>query len=380
MEATDLENRIKFLIIFILCPFIVFAQYDDTYLDTTRVKKIVFGDGSTWDVNLYRSSANVIKTDDNFEAVGYFKFKNIQFAASGDSLLIIDKTADDTVATRKWTRENTVLNAKLSNFIASPISITSGGVITSSTDIAINAPGTSSVGFNYASGTDLLHYGGGTSVVFSVQETGAVYSASTINSASGYQLSGSPLTITNLDADLTNFPSQSGNSGKYLTTNGSALSWGTVTVANDTANMATKATTQVISGTKYNTGVQYFYNHLQGVTDLSLRASGSGSVSFNYQSGTDLLMYGGGSSVVFSVQETGAIYSAGTINAVSGYQVNGSSLSYTHVGAAASSHGHTYSDITGQTVTFNGILEASSGNEYTLVFQNGILTSYSLYP
>jgi hypothetical protein len=33
------------------------------------------------------------------------------------------------------------------------------------------------------------------------------------------------------------FPSQTGNAGKYLTTNGSALSWGTVTVPTDVSQL-----------------------------------------------------------------------------------------------------------------------------------------------
>jgi hypothetical protein len=376
----------KIFLLVILCYGLIHAQsYNDSYLDTTRVKKVTFGDGSTWDVNLYRGSADLLKTDDVFQAVGGY---NSADGTTGRTVssgtvsfkngLLVSGTPGTTSV--HW---DSITNkpAKITNFISSNYSISSN-TISNTSEIVINSSGSISNNYNNSSTGIWAFYGGGASAVVSMQTNGDISTAGYYNTTDGYKLNGSALTPADLDPDLTNFPSQGGNSGKYLTTNGSALSWGTVTVANDTANMVTKATTQVISGTKYHTGDIYVdaTKYIYGTSDLNLRAAGSGSIALNYNQGANLINYGGTTSVKFQSYANGNLYAAGTINAVSGYQVNGSALSYTHVGAAASSHSHTYTSMTGQTVTFNGITEASSGNEYTLVFQNGILTSYSLYP
>jgi hypothetical protein len=377
----------KKIILFILIGYsLIYSQsYNDVYSDTARVKKITFGDGSTWDVNLYRSAANELKTDDVFQPVGGYKSADGtagRTVSSGtvafkNGLLVTGTPGTTSVHWDSITNKPT----KITNFVNSNYSISSN-TISNTSEIVINSAGSVSYNYNNSSTGIWAWYGGGASALVSMATNGDVSTVGYYNTTDGYKLNGSALTITDLDAHLTDFPTQSGQSGKYLTTNGSALSWATVTVSNDTANMVTKATTQVISGTKYHTGDIYVdgSKYIYGTSDLNLRAVGSGSVNFNYNQGANLINYGGTTSVKFQSYANGNVYAAGTINAVSGYQVNGSALSYTHVGAAASSHSHTYADMTGQTVTFNGILEAASGNEYTLVFQNGILTSYSLYP
>jgi hypothetical protein len=243
--------------------------------------------------------------------------------------------------------------------------LTSNGIIYSNTGTNIDirpASGYNTV-VNYNSGNgDLINYGGTTSVKFQSYANGNVYAAGT-GDFTAYKVNGSV-----------------GTAGQAIVSNGTTGGvWGTVTVANDTANMVTKATQQVITGIKrfandiYLAGDKYIY----GVSDLNLRGSGTGAVSINYGSGTDLIMYGGGTSAVFTVQETGAVYTASTVDATA-YKVGGSVGTSGQILISNGSTGAVWTT-GGSTVTFNGVHEASSGNDYVLVFTNGRLTSYSLY-
>jgi hypothetical protein len=243
------------------------------------------------------------------------------------------------------------------------IHFTSSSMITSSGPIDLRpANGEAlSIGYNVGS-VDLINYGGSTSVKFQSYANGNVYAAGT-GDFTAYKVNGSV-----------------GTAGQAIVSNGTTGGvWGTVTVANDTANMVTKATQQVITGIKrfandiYLAGDKYIY----GVSDLNLRGSGTGAVSINYGSGTDLIMYGGGTSAVFTVQETGAVYTASTVDATA-YKVGGSVGTSGQILISNGSTGAVWTT-GGSTVTFNGVHEASSGNDYVLVFTNGRLTSYSLY-
>ena len=74
-------------------------------------------------------------------------------------------------------------------------------------------------------------------------------------------------------------PSQASNSGKYLTTNGTSASWGTVTIPTDIANLTD--TTSLLGGGGGGGGI--------ALTDISVgadnSASGGGNVSYNNSTG-----------------------------------------------------------------------------------------------
>jgi hypothetical protein len=429
----------KKILFFILLSIPLFGQELNFIAgDTVIISKLRLGTiASGYDVNLYRDSSNQLKTDDAFEANSY-KIGDIEVLSSGRELKNVVFSAGTKIRefqdSKIWIRDDQIeeyttnstanlnlnyagynhgttqfrnlnvgngkgsiifsitgstglvtlddVTGDIATFNSATIgNLTTNGIISSyvGSDIDIRPYTGRAVGFNYNnSGTwaDVIFYNG-TSVIASVQETGAIYSASTINSVSGYQLNGSPLTITDLDADLTNFPSQSGNSGKYLTTNGTALSWGTVTVANDTANMATKATTQVLSGEKYFTNTVHFSGDILSTyiirnpsESLDLRA-GNGTtgyditVGYGTGYGGNFVNYGGTTAAKFISYANGNAYIAGdltiaddlnvdsvagykmwmdkatindatvsNINATGAYKVSGANLNFSHLAGA----------------------------------------------
>jgi hypothetical protein len=321
----ELNNMKTLIILFIFCQLSYSQSLRTFFEDSVRFKgKVVIGtsDG-TYDVNLYRDASNVLKTDDDLEVVGYLKFKTVKLNVSGDSLIIID--GKDSLANRGWVRWlfaqttkphwDSITNkpAKITNLVSSSLNFSNGGTNDYIYESTTN--GEAGVSFNYHgynNGTtqfrDVTVYDGKENQV-------AIFKGSNkkltvvgkINTLDGFEINGSALTITNLDGDLTDFPAQSSNSGKVLTTDGSALSW------SNTFNSLTLGQLDLTATT----------GKITGASDISIQPVDNGSLAIGYsKANIDLLLYNN-TDVKFSVQETGAGYFASTVDAIA-YKVNGS--------------------------------------------------------
>jgi hypothetical protein len=259
--------------------------------DSSAFNKIIIGiNKADYDVNLYRSSANILKTDDNFEIIGYLKFKGIQFTASGDSLVIIDKVTDDTVATRKWMRENATVHwdnvtnkpTRITNYTASDIMIRDNLI----EEVATNANAELWVNYaGYNSGTtqfrDFVIGDGKNNAIVVVDGSAAT---TTFNGN---------VSLGSNDLSLDDITSVDDISADFVQSN-------TATIGNLT-----------ITGTILSsTGV-----------DVDIRPA-TGNFALNYTKTGDLNFYNN-TTPVFSLQETGAGYFAGAVDATA-YKVNGS--------------------------------------------------------
>jgi hypothetical protein len=306
----------KKIILFFLLSVTVFGQnrFFDFETDSVRLPfgSIQFGGRGaidTFDVNLYRPSANVLKTDDTLYT---------------PTIRVVNKGVFGTFTIRSGGGIEEHATAAIAELPLNYTGYNSGTEYFRNLQI-YNGKGEGIAKFY---GTDKL------TVLFGNLD---VYGVA--NSVGGYKINGTALNSSH----LSDFPSQTGNSGKYLTTNGTSLSWGTVSAANDTANMVTKGTTQVITGTKYYPGSAVFSGDLvanQWVrsigTSLDLRAGDGVTgqdvvIGYGNEYGDDFRVFNGSTTEKFIVYNNGEGYLSGSFNAVGGYKVNGSALATTHL-------------------------------------------------
>lgn len=88
--------------------------------------------------------------------------------------------------------------------------------------------------FDVVSATELEYLNGVSSAIQTQIDTKAVYPSQTSNSGKYLTTNGSTTSWGTVDA----LPSQTSNSGKYLTTNGSTASWATIAVSSDSTPTA----------------------------------------------------------------------------------------------------------------------------------------------
>ena len=136
-----------------------------------------------------------------------------------------------------------------------------------------------------------------------------------------------------LTSDTSAVPSQTGNAGKLLTTNGSAASWGGVSDYTTFTNLTEKVTVAATAATgtiNYDTGTQ-------SVVYFTSAAAGDWTINFRDSSGTTLnskLAIGEAITLVHLVTLTGAEYRNTTV------QVDGSSITPEWQGGAAPTEGN----------------------------------------
>ena len=137
-----------------------------------------------------------------------------------------------------------------------------------------------------------------------------------------------------LTSDITTeIPSQTGNAGKLLTTNGSAASWGGVSDYTTFTNLTEKVTVAATAATgtiNYDTGTQ-------SVVYFTSAAAGDWTINFRDSSGTTLnskLAIGEAITLVHLVTLTGAEYRNTTV------QVDGSSITPEWQGGSAPTEGN----------------------------------------
>ena len=143
----------------------------------------------------------------------------------------------------------------------------------------------------------------------------------------------------------TAFPSQTGNSGKYLTTNGSALSWATVAGG---------------SGTYSNTNVAAYLT----ANPISSIANGSSSVTIASSGGNSVIQIGGVSTATFSQSQLNVIG-----NVVASANIQGTNIIATHygnsIGTTASYSGNVSANyFVGNGVALTGLTYNNIGNIY----------------
>ena len=136
-----------------------------------------------------------------------------------------------------------------------------------------------------------------------------------------------------LTSDTSAVPSQTGNAGKLLTTNGSAASWGGVSDYTTFTNLTEKVTVAATAATgtiNYDTGTQ-------SVVYFTSAAAGDWTINFRDSSGTTLnskLAIGEAITLVHLVTLTGAEYRNTTV------QVDGSSITPEWQGGSAPTAGN----------------------------------------
>jgi len=136
-----------------------------------------------------------------------------------------------------------------------------------------------------------------------------------------------------LTSDTSAVPSQTGNAGKLLTTNGSAASWGGVSDYTTFTNLTEKVTVAATAATgtiNYDTGTQ-------SVVYFTSAAAGDWTINFRDSSGTTLnskLAIGEAITLVHLVTLTGAEYRNTTV------QVDGSSITPEWQGGSAPTEGN----------------------------------------
>jgi hypothetical protein len=329
----------KILFLFLIMLTSMSYSQDVFRSDSVKFKgKIVIG--NDYSTNLYSSSENVLRTDDDFEIIGKLKIRGMQIEISGDTLIIIDEY--DSVANRGWVKwllesggyglpsqsgnSGKVLstNGSVASWVSTLNSLTLGelnltettGKIVGAADIGLIPDDNSTVYVGYdRTGVDFTIYEG-TTINASIQSTGEIYSASTID-ATAYKVNGSVGTsgqaiVSNgttggVWATIASIPSQTGNSGKVLSTDGSNPSWVSTLNSITLGQLDLTATTGKITG----------------ASTISIEPANSTAVATGYgKTGVDLIHYSN-TTPVFSVQETGAGYFASTVDATA-YKVNGS--------------------------------------------------------
>jgi hypothetical protein len=282
----------KIFILFLL--LFCYSAYPQDDFGSVRVNELYFGSSyDNYDIKVYRSAADILKTDDNFEILGYLKYKTIQLTASGDSIIIIDKATDDSVATRKWVRENinssvhwdNVTNkpSRITNYTASNLMLRDN-LIEEVTTAADNG----AIWINYAgheSGTGYyrdFNIGNGKNSAIVV-----------VDGSAGTTTFNGNVSLGSNDLSLDDITSVDDISADFVQSN-------TATIGNLT-----------ITGTIVSsTGV-----------DVDIRPA-TGNFALNYTKTGDLNFYNN-TTPVFSLQETGAGYFASTVDATA-YKVNGS--------------------------------------------------------
>jgi len=128
-------------------------------------------------------------------------------------------------------------------------------------------------------------------------------------------------------------PSQTGNAGKLLTTNGSAASWGGVSDYTTFTNLTEKVTVAATAAT----GTINYDTDTQSVIYYTTAASGDWTINFRAKSGTTLnskLAIGEAITLVHLVTLTGAEYRNTTV------QVDGSSITPEWQGGSAPTEGN----------------------------------------
>ena len=136
-----------------------------------------------------------------------------------------------------------------------------------------------------------------------------------------------------LTSDTSAVPSQTGNAGKLLTTNGSAASWGGVSDYTTFTNLTEKVTVAATAATgtiNYDTGTQ-------SVVYFTSAAAGDWTINFRDSSGTTLnskMATGEAITLVHLVTLTGAEYRNTTV------QVDGSSITPEWQGGSAPTEGN----------------------------------------
>jgi len=136
-----------------------------------------------------------------------------------------------------------------------------------------------------------------------------------------------------LTSDTSAVPSQTGNAGKLLTTNGSAASWGGVSDYTTFTNLTEKVTVAATAATgtiNYDTDTQsviYYTTAASGDWTINFRASGSTTLNSK-------LAIGEAITLVHLVTLTGAEYRNTTV------QVDGSSITPEWQGGSAPTEGN----------------------------------------
>jgi hypothetical protein len=245
MEAGIMANRIIFISLLFSC--LVFPQtYKNIDVDEIKfdgkiiinfstgksgdsVKIFYYGGSDTiqWSVGKYGDQYN----KGTLEVGNWLKIKSLTLNSYSDSLLVIDKATDDTVATRKWAREN----------IGAGSSADTSSLVTKASTQVIS-------GIKYF--TNTRYFDGNNTIV---------NDAIIFDTEGVLQLPGAPSpdpeTWTNPIWSVNNLVLYSqGNTGVVDTLATRNYVWSSYT-ALDSGSFVTKSSTQVINGNKYITGI-----------------------------------------------------------------------------------------------------------------------------
>jgi|GEM_PF-1524806 len=255
--------------------------------------------------------------------------------------------------------------------------IISNGTISSysGTDLDFRPASGRNAAFNYGNTGGLYNYYN-TSVNFSVSSSaGNIYSGGTINAVSGFLVNGAALATSH----LVDFPTQSGNSGKILSTNGSSLSWINAASGTVTSVGLTVPTGLTVSGSPVTSSGTLAISLASGFTiptqatldakatsanpsfsgvttysgDIDARAGSGGSVNFNYNAGGSSFYFWGGDATVDFSSTSGNLYAAGYINAVSGFKVNGTAYNLANWGSPSATSITSFSNVKKRTMTLS---------------------------
>jgi hypothetical protein len=165
----------------------------------------------------------------------------------------------------------------------------------------------------------------------------------------------------------TELPSQTGNSGKYLTTNGTVASWGTVS--------ASDATKLPLAGGTMTGSINMGANTITSSGNIRLDATANryvgldpnNNVGFDCTTGSVSLVVGG-SSIAYA---TGSAFTANTINPTGGSGSIGSGLAYERIYyRQLIPTGYTNSQMHGMTPA-EGTLIHETTNKILCVYLNG---------